>query len=177
MQQPVTLFYTRRRRNPVSWLIRWAMPRSRFSFALSSHVIVLARGRYYEATMLAGVREVDEDVALKGQMVVRRREHLVPDLNAGVAWARSQLCTYQPKPSAWLPGWAQRTWSAIQMIRNNNYDWRGALGLSLAPGRDWAEEDVFFCYEFAAAFLRACGRDEFAELSHVGETALLAINV
>lgn len=176
MQQTVTLLYTRRRRNPVSWLIRWAMPRSRFSFALSSHVIVLARGRYYEATMLAGVREVDGAVALKGQTVVRRRDHFVPDLDSGITWARSQLCTYQAKPPARLPGWVQTTWAFVQMLRHNNYDWRGALGLSLAPGRNWAADADWFCYEFAGAFMRACGRQLFDELSHVGETALLSIN-
>ena len=172
----VALLYTRRQRNPISWLIRWAMPRSRFAFALSSHVIVVARGRYYEATMLTGVREVDEATALLGQTIVRHREHFVPDLDDGIAWARGQLCTYQAAAPAWLPQHVQRVWAAVQLFRNNNYDWRGALGLSLAPGRDWAAEDDWFCYEFAAAFLRACGRPVFEELSHVGETALLAIS-
>ncbi|MGJ9420480.1 hypothetical protein ACHAC9_22390 [Massilia sp. CMS3.1] len=176
MQEQVTLLYTRNRSHPVSFLIRWAMPRSRFALGLSSHVIVLARGRYFEATMGAGVREVEEAVALKGQIIVRRREHSVPDLDAGIAWARLQLCTYTAQPASWVPAWACGVYCAAQLLMHNNYDWGGALGLGLAPGRNWADEEDWFCYEFAGGFMRACGRQLFDELSHVGETALLAIN-
>jgi hypothetical protein len=172
----VTILFTRRRRNPVSWLIRWAMPRSRFAFALSSHAIVCAYGRCFEATMLHGVREVDRATALAGQTLVRERAYQVPNGAAGLRWARTQLCTYQPSLPRWLPAWAQRVAATALHIANSNYDWRGALGLGLAPDRDWAEDGNWFCYEFAAAFLRACGRDVFADLAHVGETALLAIN-
>jgi hypothetical protein len=171
----VAILFTRRPRNPVSWLIRWAMPRSRFAFALSSHAILYAGAHCYEATMLHGVREVDWDVALAGQDLVRQRLYDVPDAAAGIAWARTQLCTYEPTPPRWLPQWARATWAVVQRLRHSNYDWRGAIGLGLAPDRDWSDEANWFCYEFAAGFLRACGRPVFTDLPHVGETALLAI--
>jgi hypothetical protein len=146
----ITVLFTHRRWNPVSWLIRWVMPRSRFALALSSHAIVVGPDKCYEATMLHGVRAVDFASALKGQTVVRTIRYSVPDAVAGIAWAEDQCGT--------------------------RYDWRGALGLGLAPGRDWAEDDCWFCFEFAAAVLRAAGRPLFANLSHVGEIALMAIN-
>lgn len=146
----ITVLFTRRKWNPVSWLIRWAMPRSRFAFALSSHAIVVDGDDCYEATMTYGVRKVAREVALKNQIVVRETPYTVPDAAAGIAWAAKQA----GKP----------------------YDFRGALGLALAPGRDWHEDDRWFCYEFAAAVLRHSKRPVFANLSHVGETALMAIN-
>lgn len=146
----ITILFTRRQWNPVSWLIRWAVPRSRFALGLSSHCLVDAGDKLYEATMLHGVREVDRATALKGQTVVKETRYRVPDAAAGIAWAASQV----GKP----------------------YDWPGALGLGLTPGRDWLQDDKFFCYEFAAAVLHAAGRPVFANLTHVGETALMAIN-
>jgi hypothetical protein len=148
----ITVVFTRRRWNPVSWLIRWVMPRSRFALALSSHAIVVGPDRCYEATMLHGVRSVDHAAALRGQTTVRTIHYQVPDAAAGIAWVEAQ-CDGKKR-----------------------YDWRGAFGLGLAPGRDWAEDDRWFCYELAAAVLRAAGRPVFANLSHVGEIALMAIN-
>ncbi|KQW96984.1 hypothetical protein ASC94_09255 [Massilia sp. Root418] len=147
----ITVLLTRRHWNPVSWGIRWAMPRSRFAFALSSHAIVVGPDKCFEATMLHGVRGVDRAVALARQTVVRELCFSVPDAQAGLRWAQEQAEKKVP------------------------YDWRGAFGLSLAPGRDWAEDDRYFCYEFAAAVLKAAGRPMFANLSHVGEIALLAV--
>ncbi|MGZ9027387.1 MAG: hypothetical protein ACXW2U_08955 [Telluria sp.] len=146
----LTVVFTRRRWNPVSWLIRWAMPRSRFSFALSSHAILVDGDDCYEATMLHGVRKVARAVALKNQIIVKETHYSVPDAAAGIQWAAGQVGT--------------------------PYDFRGAFGLAFAPGRDWAQEDCWFCYEFVAAVLRSAGRPVFANLSHVGETALMAIN-
>lgn len=145
------VIYTKRDWNPVSWSIRYAMPRSRFALALSSHAIIAAPdGKYYEATMLHGVRAVDRETALAGAAVVREVDYHVPDIDAAMSWLRDQV--------------------------GKDYDWHGAFGLSLAPGRNWAEPDRWFCYELAAGALRAGGRDVFANLSHVSETALLAIN-
>ncbi|MBY0242661.1 MAG: hypothetical protein K2X55_25440 [Burkholderiaceae bacterium] len=147
----ITIIFTRRHWNPVSWLIRWAMPRSRFALALSSHSIIAAPdGTCYEATMRHGVRVVDRATALSGQCVVREIAYKVPDVAAGIRWAQQQV--------------------------GKSYDWRGAFGLALAPGRNWADDGDWFCYEFSAGTLRAAGRDVFANLSHVGETALMAIN-
>ena len=171
----VTILLTRRRWNLISWGIRWAMPRSRFALALSSHAIVVAGGLYYEATMLHGVRRDSADVVLAGQHVVRSVVHAVPDLAAGIAWAEAQLCQFRATAPAWLPDALRPLYCAIQMVLHSNYDWKGAFGLGLAPGRNWADEDCWFCYEFAAGWLRAAGRPMFANLSHVGETALLAV--
>jgi hypothetical protein len=147
----ITIIFTRRRWNPMSWLIRWAMPRSRFAFALSSHAIVAAPdGQCYEATMLHGVRAVDRATALAGQTVVLAVHYQVPDAAAGLAWVGDQV--------------------------GRAYDWRGAFGLSLSPDRDWAKDDSWFCYELAAGTLRAAGRPLFSNLSHIGEVALMAIN-
>lgn len=146
----ITILFTRRKWSLVSWLIRWAIPRSRFALALSSHAIVLAGETCFEATMLHGVRAVPRTVALKNQIVVKETRYTVPDAAAGLAWAQSQV----GKP----------------------YDFKGAFGLALAPGRDWYDDDCWFCYEFAAAVLRYSKRPVFANLSHVGETALMSIN-
>lgn len=146
----ITVLFTRRRWNPVSWLIRWAMPRSRFALGLSSHAIILDGDTCYEATMLHGVRAVPKYVALAGQVLVKETHYQVPDPAAGIAWVRSQV--------------------------GRPYDFRGAFGLALAPDRAWAEDDCWFCYELAGAVLKHAGRPVFANLSHVGETALMAIN-
>lgn len=172
----IRILFTRRAWNPISWLIRWGMPRSRFAFALSSHCIIDTGDKCYEATMIYGVRETDLVTVLKGQTIVRSRAYTVPDLPTGLAWIKSQLCPYEPNPPAWLPQWAQVVYATAQRIRHSNYDWGGASGLSLAPDRDWAEEDRWWCYELAGGFLRACGRRVFSSLSHVGETALLALD-
>ena len=145
------VIYTKRNWNPVSWAIRYAMPRSRFALSLSSHAIIAAPGGLcYEATMMHGVRAVDRVTALAGATIVHEAHYAVPDVDAALQWLHGQV--------------------------GKKYDWRGAFGLSLAPGRDWAEPDRWFCYELAAGAMRAGGRDVFANLSHVGETALLAIN-
>ena len=146
----ITVLFTRRRWSLVSWLIRWAMPRSRFAFALSSHAIVVDGDDCYEATMLTGVRKAPKKVALKGQIVVKETHYQVPDAKAGIAWANEQL--------------------------GRPYDFKGAFGLALSPDRGWAEDDCWFCYEFAAGVLKASGRPVFSELSHVGEIALMSIN-
>lgn len=110
----ITLHFTRRPWNPISFAIRWAMPRTRFALAYSSHVIVDIEGWCYEATMLRGVRPPAWwEGALQGHQVVRTVRIEVPDLSAGLRFARKQVGT--------------------------GYDYKGALGLSVAPDRDWAE--------------------------------------
>jgi uncharacterized protein YycO len=145
----ITLVFATRRWNPISWLIRWAVPRSRFAMSRSSHCMIECDTVIYEASMLHGVRCALRDDALAGMVVVGRVKYSVPDADAGLNWLVSQC----GKP----------------------YDWRGALGLGLTPYRDWAEDDTWYCYELAAGALRAAGRDEFVNLQHIGETALMAI--
>ncbi len=146
----IRVIFTRRRWNPISWLIRWAVPRSRFSLALSSHCLIDTGVAVYEAHMLHGVRCVPLDVAMKGQTIVKITDYQVPSVMAGLKWASEQVGT--------------------------PYDWPGALGLGLTPGRDWLQDDKWFCYEFAAGVLQAAGRPLFANLTHVGETALMSIS-
>lgn len=147
---PIRVIFTRRRWNPVSWLIRWAVPRSRFSLALSSHCLIDTGVAVYEAHMLEGVRCVPREIALKGQTIVRTIDYQVPNVYEGFKWASEQVGT--------------------------PYDWPGALGLGLTPGRDWKQDDKWFCYEFAAAVLQAGGLRLFANLTHVGETPLMSID-
>lgn len=146
----ITVLFTRRKWNLISWLIRWTVPRSRFALALSSHCIVVHGNTAYEATMLYGVRQVPLDMALKGQTIVKETHYQVPNAYAGIEFARGEV--------------------------GASYDWGGAIGVGLAPDRDWADPSSWYCYEFAAAVLRAAGRPVFADLSHVGEVALMAIN-
>lgn len=171
----ITSLYTRRRFNPVSWLIRYIRPRSRFALALSSHGMVLAGDTVYEATMWHGVRRVPREVALRGQTIVKMSHHQVPDPAAGFAWLDSQLCTYEPKLPRWLPEWLRRPLAALLLLLNNNYDWHGAFGLAFEPDRSWSEPGRWYCYELIAGALRAAGRSVFAELNHIGETALFSI--
>lgn len=171
----VTVRFTRRRRNVISWLIRWTVPRSRFALALSSHCLVNAEGGWFEATMLYGVRPIDP-AALSDQLTVKETRYWVPNAEAGHAFLLAQVCRYVPKPPRWIPKWAQRFYAGVAKAWKNNYDWGGALGLGLAPGRDWSCPDCWYCYELAAGTLSAAGRPVFSALSHVGETALMAIN-
>lgn len=175
MSKTITLLFTKRRANPVSWLIRWALPRSRFALALSSHCIIDAGAEAIEATMLHGVRAVSREVALRGQTVVRSKTYAVEDAEAGLAFVRSQVCTYQPKVPRWLPTWAALALAALLTLRNNNYDFGGALGLGINPDRNWADPSKWWCYELGAAAIRAAGRPVFSDLSHITETALLAL--
>lgn len=145
----ITVLFTRRRWNAISWLIRWAVPRSRFALSLSSHCMVLAGDTVYEATMLHGVRRVPREVAMHGQHLVKMTQYQVPRPSAGLEWLDAQV----GKP----------------------YDWGGAFGLSLAPDRRWSDASAWYCYELAAAALHAAGRPAFADLNHIGETALMSI--
>lgn len=171
----INVLFTRRPLNPISWAIRWGMPRSRFALALSSHAIVDFGDVCYEATMTHGVRKLPRELALQGQTVVRQARYEVSSRSAALAWADSQLCVYKPSAPAWLGKRIGEAYCAAQLILRSNYDWGGAIGLGLAPDRDWAEAGKWFCYEFAAAVLRAAGGPKFGNVSHIGETALLAV--
>jgi hypothetical protein len=172
----IRVIFTRRRWNPVSWLIRWAVPRSRFALALSSHCIVDAGDKCYEATMLHGVRDVPLPIAMKGQVLIKETRFSVRNRAAAIAFLEAQVCRYKPKLPRWLPKWLRVPLTIILVLINNNYDFKGAFGLALAPDRDWAEADLWYCYELVAAALQAGGRPVFANLTHVGETALMSIN-
>lgn len=146
MDKAVILF-VRRPWNPVSWLIRWALPVSRFQWARASHSMILDGDHVIHATMMHGVIRQPLAEAMKGQVLVGRKEFAVPNLAAGIAWARSQEGT--------------------------DYDFKGAFGVSLKPDREWQQDDKWFCHELCATFLHKCGRRIFDRFGHVTDTALL----
>ncbi len=133
----------------MSWIIRYFTPRSRFHLAISSHCLICDGDYLIDSTMLHGVRRNKVKDALKGQTIVRTVSYSVPNAEAGVAWARTQVG---------LP-----------------YDYKGALGVALSPDRDWTKPDAWFCYELAAATIVAAGRDSFRSYGHISETTLMAI--
>lgn len=150
----VTVVFTKSNFSFISLLIRWALPRSRFALALSSHCLVRVGNekdgyKTYDMGFKTKLKEVDFDKAMKDRVVVATRTYLVPSLEAGIKWAQEQV--------------------------GKDYDIKGAFGVAIAPGRDWSSEEDWFCYEFAAAFLKACGLDIFHSLAHITETALLSL--
>ena len=145
-----TILFSVRPWNPLSWLIRWALPVSRFMWARSSHSMILDGDHVIHATMLKGVVRQPLAEVLQSQKVVARREYDVPDIAAGLAWARSKVGT--------------------------RYDIEGALGVSLKPDRQWQDDDKYFCHELCAAFIHACGRKIFGRFGHVTDSALLLID-
>lgn len=145
----ITLIFTTRKWNPASWLIRWALPRSRFANALASHSMIIDGSYAIEANMLHGVRRVRLSDALDGSVEVERISYLVADADGGIEWARSQV----GKP----------------------YDWAGAFGLALAPDRSWQEDSDWDCFEFCAATLAKAGRELFTDHAHITGSMLMAI--
>lgn len=145
-----TIVFTTRPWNPVSWLIRWALPASRFKWARASHSMILIDGYVIHATMMNGVVRQPFAEAMKHQKIVTMRDYSVPDLDAGIAWAMAQV----GKP----------------------YDFKGAFGVALDPDREWREDDSWFCHELSAGFLNACGKRIFDKYGHVTDTSLLLIN-
>lgn len=145
----MTLVFTKSIWSPVSWLVRWALPRSRFAWALSSHVLVIDGEFAYEAIFPKGVQRIPMNQAMSGATMVRTINYAVLNKAAGIAW----LVEQEGKP----------------------YDLKGAVGASITPDRDWANPAKWFCYELAAGALQAAGLDVFSELNHITEIPLLAL--
>jgi len=145
----ITVIFTKRQWNPVSWLIRWAVPRSRFALALSSHCLIVDGDHVIEANMIHGVRRVPTEVGMAGLTVVKTVDYSVQDAEAGLVWGR--------------------------LRDGEKYDYPGAFGIAIRVDRDWAEPGRWFCYELAAAVLKAAGRDAFAYAGYITETTLLSI--
>ena len=173
--QTIEVIYTKRNFNPISLMIRYMIPTSRVSMARSSHGMAVDGDHVIEAHMLYGVRRVPAAVALKGATVVRRAAYPVDDAERGLAWFRSQVCTYQPEVPAWLPKWAQAVVWFVKMIRHNNYDFKGALGLGFAPHRNWQDPSLWTCYEGLARTLLEAGLDVFSDAGFITETTLFSI--
>lgn len=135
--------------SPISWIIRWALPRTRFSLSKSSHCYMVFDNTVYETLPFKGVMSRDISQIDKTDKIVNIVEYEVPNKEAGLQFLKSQL--------------------------GKGYDLKGAFGIALTPDRNWEEDDKWFCYELAAATLKAAGRDEFNNISHVNEVALWAI--
>ena len=145
----ITFIFTKSLLSPISWLTRWALPRSRFALAFSSHVLIEDGEFMYEAIFPQGVRRISRKKALDGCTIVKTLTHTVPDKVAGMEWLRQQ--------------------------DGKRYDLKGAIGASINPNRNWSETDKWFCYELAAGTLKASGLDVFAELSHITEIPLMSL--
>jgi hypothetical protein len=147
--ETIRVIFTKRKWNPISFAIRVAIPRSLFCVAESSHCLIVDGEYLIEASMTHGTRRVKYSEAMKGLTVTALAEYEVPDAEAGLAWARTQV--------------------------GSDYDFKGAFGLGLKPDREWAEDDKWFCYELAAATLQAAGRTSFRSVGHITGSMLLAI--
>lgn len=152
MSNTITLFFTKKNTSIFSWLIRWTLPISRFKMSASSHCFIFdhEKNDVIEAVMSEGVRKTTFYTATDSRKLVRVLTFNVPDASKGLEFARSQV--------------------------GKKYDIKGALGIGISPTRKWQEEDKWFCYELAAATLKAAGLDLFNNISHVSETHLFSIN-
>ena len=145
----IRVIFTKDYYSPLSWLIRWALPRSRFSIALSSHCYIDIDGRLYQAATKFGVNVVNMDILKETETIVSIREYPVLDKSAAIDFLIAQI--------------------------GKKYDYLGALGLAIAPDRKWNEDDSWFCYELVAGCLRAGLGEQFNNINHITETALLSI--
>lgn len=147
--QTIRGIFTIRQNNPVSIGIRCMIPRSLTTMAQASHVIGVDGDHAIEANMLHGVRRVPLKEALKGAKIVREVDFVVPDREAGLRWGRGSV--------------------------GSKYDFSGAVGLGLAPDREWQDPADWFCFEHFAMMLAKAGRDIFAKHAHVTADKLLSI--
>lgn len=144
--------------NPPSTLIRVALPLSALHPGATCHAIVVDGDYAIEAKMLyldgyklkSGVRRNLLSDSLSGVTIVNDIQFDVPDATAAIAWAREQV----GKP----------------------YDWKGALGLWLAPDRDWNDPDSWYCFELAAQAIQQSGRKLFAETGHITGREIVGVN-
>lgn len=147
----MTIVFTKNKWSFFSWLVRWAIPRSRFSLALSSHCVIMDENHThcYDTMPHTGVRYSLLEKVMDGASVVRILTYTVPDAKAGFEFLTQQL----GKP----------------------YDLKGAMGLGLNPYREWEENNSWFCYELAAGALSAAGLDIFNDVNHITEIPLMSI--
>lgn len=145
----LTVVFTKDTRNPLSWLIRWVLPRSRFAWALSSHCYIVNGDDWYQSVAPKGVCKVSRSEALRTDTIVKTIDYYVPNASAGIAFLESQL--------------------------GKKYDYKGAIGLGIGPDRNWSDSDRWFCYELAAMALKVSGGPQFNSVSHITEIALMAI--
>ena len=135
--------------NPLSWFIRWVLPRSRFALALSSHCyIAIDDDNWFESVAPKGVTVTTKAEALKSDTIVAVLIFDVSNYAGGLEFLKAQI--------------------------GKRYDYKGAVGLGIAADRVWNEDDAWFCYELAAGCLKASGGEPFKTLSIITETVLIA---
>ena len=149
----ITGVFTKRNFNPMSLAIRMATPISITTMAPASHVVVLDgdTGFAMEANMLHGVRRVTVEEALKGAQIVTTKHFQVQNAVEGLGWMRKT---------------AQE---------GAKYDFLGALGLGLAPGRSWQDPSSWFCFEYFCMGLAVAGRPTFTIHAHVNAHMLMSL--
>jgi len=144
------IYFVKRAYNPISWLIRWAVPLSRLRVCPASHCIVEIDGIAYHSTMTHGVVREKLTSALKPYRVIKSVSFNFPNKQAAIDFAESQI----GKP----------------------YDWAGAFGMFVNPmSRAWQKDDAWSCSEWVAAMLHAGGRNFFSNLGHVTPMMLLML--
>lgn len=144
----ITALYTKRKYNPVSWLIRFMIPRSRLALAESSHCLIVDGDYLIQAEMWFGVTRKLRADGLKGLTIVAQRDYDVADVDAGLKYARDQV--------------------------GKSYDYAGALGL-VEPDRNWQDESKWDCFELFAATLKVAGRDLFVDDAKITGSILLSL--
>jgi len=149
----VTLYFTKDIWNIFSWIVRWTLPHSRFKLAESSHcyIAVGEDDLLYEAIAIAGVRRTLLEDVMATDKIVRVLKFPVPNIEEASIFLENQL--------------------------GKKYDYKGVIGLALNPSRRWEEDDCWFCYELAAATLKAGGLDIFTNISHVTEASFFSIKI
>lgn len=152
----IDVYFTKRIINPMSWVIRLANPVSFCKIAPASHCVVIdgMSGYAMQAAAENGVERLLLVDAMKGLQVVERKSFYVPDAKAGLDWMREVATRIPPAP----------------------YDWKGALALGLAPGRNWQEDTDWFCFEYLAMGLEKAGLPIFRNNAHVTAYMLLSLN-
>lgn len=116
---------------------RW--PYNPFSLAVGflsgshefSHAITIIGDRAYEASMTHGCRAGTVAELMAGIVVYRDMPVWVPDIDAAIAFAESQM--------------------------GKGYDWLGAIGIPFTYSEDWADDSKWWCSDLAFAILLAGG--------------------
>lgn len=143
--------FTKRPYHPGSLLIRCANPVSFVKIAPASHVITVDGEYGIEAHSHFGVRRARLTTLLKGLDVVTVKNYEVQNAEEGLRWGRESA------------------------ERKDKYDFKGALALGLAPGRDWQDETDWFCFEHFANIMAKAGRKPFANNAHITAYMLLSL--
>ena len=96
-----------------------------------SHSITIIGDRAYEASMTHGCRAGTVDQLMKGIVIYRDMQVVVPDIDAARAFAEAQV--------------------------GKGYDFAGAVGIPLTYSEDWTDDSKWWCSDLTFAHLLAGG--------------------